>query len=84
MIKFQDSKYFQLNKVHQEYVKRTVAGVGDEGFCGPAPDPQYILFFRKKSFCVSVSTYLNITGKTPTMLTMDQLIAVGKLIASRI
>lgn len=84
MVLFSGVSNYEPSKAQKGYFKSAVAGVGEAAFCGPAADPQYILVFKKKTYCVSVSTYFNFGAKPPTMLTMDQLIAIAKLVASRI
>jgi hypothetical protein len=81
-VQFLGAKTYKLNKETKEYVKAMVAGVGEEAFSGPAADPQYVLIFRQKDFCVRLTAYMNSDGKF--VLTMKQLIALGKIIASRI
>lgn len=81
---FQGAKAYKLNKETAGYVKAAVNGVGEEAFSGPATNPQYVLIFRKKDFCVRLSTFIDINDTSKTVLTMDQLIALGKIIASRI
>ena len=83
-VKFQGAKAYKLNKETKEYVKGEVAGVGEEAFYGPAANPQYVLIFRKKDFCVRIYTYIDTNDPSKTVLTMAQLIALGKVVASRI
>lgn len=83
-VKFQGAKAYKLNKETKEYVKGEVAGVGEEAFYGPAANPQYVLIFRKKDFCVRIYTYIDTNDPSKTVLTMAQLIALGKIVASRI
>ena len=84
MVRFQESKYYQKSKALTKYCKSTISGVGNEAFTGPADGPEYILVFRKGTHCVSLNTYFDTSGKAPTMLTMDQLKSLGKLIAARL
>jgi hypothetical protein len=81
-VSFEGAKFYKLYKGTKDYVKGEVAEVGEEAFYGPAANPQHILIFRKKDFCVTLYTYRNDPSKT--ILTMDQLIALGKIAASRI
>lgn len=82
-VRFQGAKAYKLNRETPEYVKGEVAGVGEAAFFGPAVDPPYVLIFRNKDSCVRVYTYLEKSDPAKTVLTMDQLIALGKIIASR-
>jgi hypothetical protein len=82
-VRFQGAKAYRLNKETPAYVKGEVAGVGEEAFYGPAANPQYVLIFRNKDFCVRLYTYIDKSDPSKTVLTIDQLIALGKIIASR-
>ena len=82
-VRFQGAKAYRLNKETADYVKGEVAGVGEEAFYGPAANPQYVLIFRNKDSCVRLYTYIDKSDPSKTVLTMDQLIALGKIIASR-
>lgn len=87
MANFLDGSNFKRYKNKPRYIKAPVAGVGEEAYSGPKNDPQSVLIFRKSIYCVTLGTFLNMSGnaKSPTtMLTMDQLIALGKLVASRL
>jgi hypothetical protein len=62
--------------------KSSLPGVGEDAFVGPADGPPlYILAFRKGAFTVVINTELE--NKTAARLTMDQLTAIAKLMASR-
>lgn len=60
-----------------------VPGLGDEAFDAPQTAPQYVLYVRKGQQAFSITTYFNRDGKT-TRLTMDQLKALAKIVASRL
>ena len=81
-VQFQDLKLYKLNKEAPVNVKAMITGVGEEAFSGPAVDTPYMLTFRQKEFCVRLIMFVGGDGKF--MLTMDQLIGLGKIIASRI
>jgi hypothetical protein len=62
--------------------KSTVQGIGEEAFIGPAEGPPlYILAFRKGAHTVIINTELE--SRTSTRITMEQLTAIAKLMASR-
>jgi hypothetical protein len=62
--------------------KSSLQGVGEEAFVGPADGPPiYILAFRKGAFTVVINTELE--SKTSGRLSLDQLTAIAKLVASR-
>lgn len=86
MVLFKDALNYDQSKALKGYVKATITGIGDTAFTGPAKDPQYMVYFKKGTRSVSLNTYFNLTGtgKNPTMLTMDQLITLAKLVASRL
>jgi len=82
-VRFQGAKAYKLNRETADYVKGEVAGVGEEAFYGPAVGPPYVPIFRNKDWCVRLYTYIDKRDPSKTVLTMDQLIALGKTIASR-
>jgi hypothetical protein len=82
-VRFQGAKAYRLNRETPDYVQGEVAGVGEAAFSGPAGNLQYVLIFRNKDFCVRLYTYIDKSDPAKTVLTMDQLIALGKIIASR-
>lgn len=86
MALFSGASLYAPSKQQAGYFKAAVPGVGSEAFSGPKNDPQFVLCFKKGVYCVTLSSFFNIGGdaKHPTMLTMDQLIALGKLVAPRI
>lgn len=66
----------------QNGFKSSVSGVGEEGFIGPAGNsPSFILVFRKGAFAVMLNTELE--GKTGARIPIEKLIALGKIVASR-
>ena len=68
-------------KSSKEGFKSTVKGIGEEAFIGPADGPPFsILAFRKGANMVIINTELE-SGST--RLTMEQLTAIAKLMASR-
>jgi hypothetical protein len=63
--------------------KSAVKGVGEDAFMGPADGPPlYILAFRKGIYAVVLNTELDDSNKP--ILTMEQLIAIAKIMAARI
>lgn len=65
-------------------VKATIPGVGDEAMTGPAAEPQYMFLARKGNKCVALSTFVDPVTPDKTLLTMDQLIALGKIVVERL
>ncbi len=63
-------------------VKGDVAGIGEDAYYGPKVDVPYILTFKKGDYCVELSTVYD--QQLKLRLSMDQLKALGKIIASRI
>jgi hypothetical protein len=69
-------------KSSKEGFKSVVPGIGEEAFQGPAgASPSFILVFRKAAYTVMINTELE--DQTRPRLPIGQLIAIGKLIASR-
>lgn len=66
----------------QSGFKSAVKGVGEDAFVGPAAGPPlFILAFRKGNYTVVLNTELD--AKSKPVLTIEQITAIGKLIASR-
>jgi len=83
--KFYDANWYAGSKRNQETIKAMVPGIGDEAYIGPGyMDPQYVLVFLKGQQCVFLSTSLDPNDPTKTVLTLDQLKEIGKLVASRL
>jgi hypothetical protein len=83
--KFYDANWYAGSKRNKDSIKAMVPDIGEEAYIGPGYiDPQYILVFLKGQHCVFLSTALVPGDPTKTVLTLDQLKAVGKLIASRL
>ena len=59
-----------------------VKGIGDEAFDSPLGPMQYVLYLRKGTKAASVTTYIDPATKKPRV-TMEQIKAVGKIVASR-
>ena len=69
-------------KSSTEGFKSAVSGVGEEAFIGPAgTSPSYILVFRKGAYAVLINTELDDTNHA--RVPIEQLIALGKIVASR-
>ncbi len=68
-------------KFPMELYHAAVPGIGDEAFDSPPGPDQYIIYLRKGKNAASVSTYLQ-AGKP--RLSMEQLKAVAKIVASRL
>jgi len=64
--------------------KDTIPGIGDEAIIGPAADPQYMFLARKGDKCVALSTFVDPATPEKTLLTMDQVIALGKIVIERL
>jgi hypothetical protein len=83
--KFYDANWYAGNKRDKENIKVMVSDIGEEAYIGPGfMDPQYVLVFLKGQQCVFLSTALVPGDPITTVLTLDQLKALGKLIASRL
>jgi hypothetical protein len=83
--KFYDANWYAGNKRDKENIKAMVSDIGDEAYIGPGfMDPQYTLTFLKGQQCVFLSTALVPGDPITTVLTLDQLKEIGKLVASRL
>ncbi len=83
MIQFRPSYVFAAMKADSGYVKASVPGIGEEAFTSPAFDPQFSVNFLKGKYYAIVTTHVDEKDKTRTVLKMDQLIAIAKLVASK-
>jgi hypothetical protein len=83
MIQFRPSYVFAAMKADGGYVKASIPGVGEEAFSSPAFDPQFSINFLKGKYYAIVTTHVDAKDKTKTILKMDQLIAIAKLVASK-
>ena len=79
---FQPSDRYESRKKLPKNYKAQVEGVGEEAFQGPdlGTFPPTTLVFRKGDYCVSLIT----DRSNKHMLALDQLVAIAKIIASRI
>jgi hypothetical protein len=83
--KFYDANWYAGSKRNTEQIKAMVPDIGDEAYIGPGfMDPQYTLVLLKGQQCVFLSTALVPGNPVTTVLTIDQLKEIGKLIASRL
>ncbi len=81
-VTFMDTSAYKGYRSSKAGFKSAISGVGEEGFIGPAgEEPTFILVFRKAAFAVMLNTIPD--GKT-TRLSIEQLTALAKVIASRI
>jgi hypothetical protein len=79
---FLPSSAYAGAKSSKEGFKSKIQGVGQEAFVGPVSGPPlYILVFRKGAFAVILNTELE--GTTRPRLTIEQLTAIAKIVASR-
>jgi hypothetical protein len=83
MIQFRPGFMLETLKADSGYFKAAVKGIGDEAFTSPSFDPQFSLNFRKGQYVAIVTTDIDPKDKKKTMLSMDQLTALAKLVASR-
>jgi len=63
--------------------KAPISGLGEDAFMGPAFDPQFFVDFRKGDHTIVVSTVISSDDMMQTVLPMENLIEIGKIIASR-
>lgn len=64
--------------------KSPVSGLGEDAFIGPAFDPQFFVDFRKGEHTVVVSTVISPDDMMQTILPLENLVEIGKLIAARL
>lgn len=84
MVQFLDRAYYSDMK--RAYFKADLNGVGEKGFkgCSLPSGPWNIVAFTKGIYCVVMTTYWNPSHFDETMLNMDQMIALARVIAARL
>ena len=83
MIQFRPAFMFDAMKADSGYFKTPISGIGEEAFTSPAFDPQFSINLHKGHYVSVVTTNVDPKDKTRTVLNMDKLIAIAKLVASR-
>ena len=83
VVQFRPSFAFDQFKGDSGFIKAAVAGVGEEAYTGPSFDPQVNVNFVKGGTYVAVSTLIDPKDKSKPVLKIEQVIAVAKVIASR-
>ena len=84
MIQFRPLFLFDQMKADPGYAKAALAGVGEAAFTSPAFDPQFAVNFVKGGHFAIVTTHVDPKDKAKTVLKLDQVIAVAKLVASKL
>ena len=73
------------NKYSPDTYHSSVKGIGEEGFVGPKQGNHYIIGFRKAQHSIVLNTFFKFDGKPgDTMLTMDQLKQLAKIVEGRL
>jgi hypothetical protein len=83
MIQFRPLFLFETVKADSGYFKTSIPGVGDAAFTSPAFEPQFSVNFIKGNHYAIVTTNIDPKDKTRTILKLDQLITLSKIVASR-
>jgi len=83
MVQFRPSFIFDQMKSDSGYYKAAVPGIGEEAFTSPSFEPQFSINIRKGHYMAVVTTHVDPKDKAKTVLKMDQLNALAKLVASR-
>jgi hypothetical protein len=79
----QPKDYDKYKTQLKPYVKGPIAGLADDAFNGPTGNP-YFISFRKGNWVATISTFFNPAKMGQTILTMDQLLALCKVVAGRL
>lgn len=83
MVQFRPLFILEQLKSDAGYVKAQLQGLGEEAFTSPAFDPQTTVNFKKGNYVVVIATHIDPKDKTKTILKMDQVISLAKIVASR-
>jgi hypothetical protein len=84
MIQFRPLFLFDEMKSDPGYFKAAVPAVGEAAFTSPAFTPQFSVNFIKGGHFGIVTTHVDPKDKNKTVLTMDQVIALAKVVASKL
>lgn len=84
MVQFLSAKDYERMK--KAYFKAAVKGVGEEAFQGATipGNPPNFLCFRQGKYTVAITAFMDFTSAKRNMLTLEQVVEVGKVIGSRI
>jgi hypothetical protein len=83
MIEFRPDFVLDEMKADSGYFKAPIKGLGVEAFSSPAFDPQFSINLHKGRYVTVVTTHVDPKDKTRTVLKMDQLMAIAKIVADR-
>jgi hypothetical protein len=83
MIEFRPVFVFDAMKADSGYFKKSVPGLAEEAFTSPAFDPQFSVNLRKGRYVAVITTHIDEKDKKRTVLSLDHLISLAKLVASR-
>ena len=83
MIQFRPLFIFDKYKEDPGYFKTPLTGIGEEAFTSPAFDPQFSINFRKNNHVAVVTTNIDPKDSKKTILSMEQLTTISKVLASK-
>ncbi len=78
-----DTNVFEYLRTDSGYYKAPLRGIGEQAFTSPAFAPQFAVNFRKGHLFAVVTTHVDPRDHSKTVLKMDHLVTLAKLIASR-
>ena len=65
------------------YYKTSLPGIGEEAFTSPSFDPQFSVNLIKGNHVAVITTHIDGQDRKKTVLKMEHLIALAKLVAAR-
>jgi hypothetical protein len=83
MIEFRPVFVFEAMKADSGYFKKSIPGLAEEAFTSPAFDPQFSVNLRKGKYVAVITTHIDPKDKKSTVLSLDHLTSLAKLVASR-
>lgn len=83
IIQFRPVFVYDGMKADSGYFKAAVPGIGDEAFLSPSFPPQNAVNIRKGSHVAVVTAHIDPKDSSKTIISLDQLTSVAKLVASR-
>lgn len=84
MVKFATASLYDATKKNQTVFHAVVPDLGDEAFDAPPGAMQYVLYIKKGTKAVSVTSFISTSRPYAPKLTIDQLKAIARVVLSRL
>lgn len=84
MVKFATASLYDATKKNQTVFHAVVPDIGDEAFDAPPGAMQYVLYVKKGTKAVSVTSFISTSRPYAPKLTLDQLKAIARVVLTRV